>query len=193
MSYETDALVLVVSEETGAISIADNGSLQRFLSLDDLEHELSSRLGEVEGFSGFKRSKKSIWSGLWYAIRRGLIVAPLTVAVWYLADQATQVSADNVSVVLQPTSDPNHIVSVTAPQPVVFSVDFRGAKRSLDALLDTAEDGRVLLSWQAEQRTAGQFELQVATILSNHAQIRDLGLTVLEVIPPEVEVEVDRW
>ncbi len=44
MSYESDALVLVVSEETGTISLADNGRLTRYLSLDELEHELESRL-----------------------------------------------------------------------------------------------------------------------------------------------------
>ena len=44
MSYETDALVLVVSEETGTISLADGGRLTRFLSLDDLADELSARL-----------------------------------------------------------------------------------------------------------------------------------------------------
>lgn len=44
MSYETDALVLVISEETGVVSLADNGRLTRYLSLDDLADELSNRL-----------------------------------------------------------------------------------------------------------------------------------------------------
>lgn len=42
MSQMTDALCVVVSEETGKISVASNGTLQRELSGPDLEHLLSS-------------------------------------------------------------------------------------------------------------------------------------------------------
>ena len=40
LSEDTDALVLIVSEETGAISVADRGELRRRLSLGDLEQAL---------------------------------------------------------------------------------------------------------------------------------------------------------
>lgn len=191
MSYETDAVVLVVSEESGAISIADNGKLLRFLSLDDLEHELTTRLGGSESSQGQTRNRKNVMSNSWYAIRRSLIVAPLTVAIWYLADQATLVDADNVAINLQPVSDPNYIIAVTAPQPAVFSIDLRGAKRSIDELLDEAEDGRIALTWQASERSAGTYTLSVATILDNHPRLRELGLVIREAEPDAIEVEVD--
>jgi diadenylate cyclase len=46
VSKECDALVVVVSEETGAIRIAERGRLTGPLTLDELRSELSRRLGE---------------------------------------------------------------------------------------------------------------------------------------------------
>ncbi len=45
VSKECDALVVVVSEETGAIRLAERGTLSSPLTLDELRSELSARLG----------------------------------------------------------------------------------------------------------------------------------------------------
>jgi len=45
LSEETDALVLVVSEETGIVSIAAGGRLDRNLTVDDLRERLRGELG----------------------------------------------------------------------------------------------------------------------------------------------------
>jgi diadenylate cyclase len=44
LAEDSDALIVIVSEETGAISLAANGKLYRNLSLDELEKELRTRL-----------------------------------------------------------------------------------------------------------------------------------------------------
>lgn len=44
MSENSDALVIVVSEETGAISVAENGSLERSFTRDSLKKMLRSKL-----------------------------------------------------------------------------------------------------------------------------------------------------
>jgi len=46
LSEETDAVVVVLSEETGIISIAQDGHLQRHLSLGQLRAQLIERLSE---------------------------------------------------------------------------------------------------------------------------------------------------
>jgi diadenylate cyclase len=48
MSQETDAVVLVVSEETGDISIAERGQLIRKLTPDTLKGLLSELLGRAD-------------------------------------------------------------------------------------------------------------------------------------------------
>ena len=51
MSQESDAIVMVVSEETGDISIAERGQLIRKLTPDALRGLLSELLGRPESAS----------------------------------------------------------------------------------------------------------------------------------------------
>lgn len=47
LSQESDALVIIVSEETGTISIAERGELTRGLSIDELRPILTRGLGKI--------------------------------------------------------------------------------------------------------------------------------------------------
>ena len=49
LAEETDALAIVVSEETGRISVAVSGNLHHDLTLEGLEHVLEERLGPAAG------------------------------------------------------------------------------------------------------------------------------------------------
>jgi diadenylate cyclase len=59
ISEQADVISVVVSEETGRISIADNGTLVRGLSVQELRNELHRRLS-----SPTDKSMKSIWKVL---------------------------------------------------------------------------------------------------------------------------------
>jgi diadenylate cyclase len=57
MSENSDALVVVVSEETGAISVAENGELTRGYTKESLKKLLTSSLiNDKEGGSGREKS-----------------------------------------------------------------------------------------------------------------------------------------
>lgn len=58
MSEASDALVVIVSEETGAISVAEGGMLKRHLSKETFEKILRTGLIPEEEKSGFQRLRK---------------------------------------------------------------------------------------------------------------------------------------
>lgn len=55
----SDALVIVVSEETGIISIAENGKLQRNLNGEQLKDMLSKKIGKIKINKVFKHDKNT--------------------------------------------------------------------------------------------------------------------------------------
>jgi diadenylate cyclase len=76
VTEESDAVALIVSEETGAISIAHRGLLERDVKPERLEASLRRRLGEAEetGAAGdLARRKPSPWARVAHAFRVILI------------------------------------------------------------------------------------------------------------------------
>lgn len=65
MSEQSDAMILVVSEETGTISIARNGELMRYLTVDDVKEILRTAI--FRPYAAVKNSLvdkiKSLWGG----------------------------------------------------------------------------------------------------------------------------------
>jgi len=159
MSYETDALVLVVSEETGVISLADNGKLIRYLTLDDLATELTNRLGGLVADAG--DSSRRARGQVWPRVRRMLVVVPLTGVIWYLADQATFASATMKIDLGVQHSDPAQIVDVLDPRPP-SALAGAGRGRPMDALhvdralLEATLTGPARAIDQVRNRAAGQ-------------------------------------
>lgn len=65
MSEQSDAMILVVSEETGTISIARNGELMRYLTVDDVKEILRTAIfrPHASGKNSLVDKIKSLWGG----------------------------------------------------------------------------------------------------------------------------------
>lgn len=195
MSYETDALLLVVSEETGAIAIADNGELQRFLSIDDLAGELETRLESHDGdgaplaIGPHGRG----WRRVWRYARHWLTVGVLTATVWYLADQSTQIEVEGAKLELTiATPEQNRSVDLLAPSPPLFSVTLRGPARAVNALRNAAlyEPLRVTWVMPAGEQT-GERAMTSASIFAQLSELRSRGIQPVTVRPEQVRFRLD--
>lgn len=197
LSSESDALVLVISEETGTISIADQGELTRFLPMDELEEELEQRLSKAHFMASTARGWIRSLSDFWRVFRRLLVVAPLSVVIWLLADQASQIAANDIEIALdvqRPTAE--SVVEALEPQSLQFILTLKGPTRAIDELRRSTALGPLSLQWRPEGALARVGE----HILSDddlRAQIdaidafRRLGVTVMGVNPPDMRYQVD--
>jgi diadenylate cyclase len=194
LSQESDALVLVVSEETGTLSIADGGKLVRFLSLDDLEQELHTRLG---GRYSDPRRRRALhrWVEWPRVLRRLAVVAPLTVVIWFLAEQASLISRDGMRLRLNIVHDPDLHVEVLDgdTQTQEFTVTLLGPVREVDRLRATARDGPLDVDWKLPPELAapGSHHVPAATLLSGLPSLARHGVTVQKVNPERVHFAVD--
>lgn len=191
MSYESDALVLVVSEETGTISLADHGKLTRFLSIDDLEDELTRRLGAAS--PGRPTSLRSVAHLTWRATRRLLVVVPLTLTIWIVASQWTQAQIEGVPVQLDVRlADPQRALDVLSPPRGVFRVSFQGTARAVEALREFTDDRPLRLDWLLKEPSVRDREevRPARELLDNLPAIQKLGLSVERVAPSHLRFAV---
>ncbi|MBL8878216.1 MAG: diadenylate cyclase [Phycisphaerales bacterium] len=193
MSYETDALLVVVSEETGQISIADRGHLVRLASPEQLVDELEKRLGAKYG-PGAGRARASWTPRLtWGSVRRALVVVPLTMIIWYLADQATQVESEGIGVALEVNAGPERIVEVREPDSRNFEVTLRGSQRAIDAIRAVADNKPAAIEWTLPRSysEANTYSLPSAELLNRLPAFEARGLTVLAATPATLTFDVD--
>ena len=147
LAEESDAVVLIVSEETGSISLAKDGKLWSDIAPEQLERELGRMLG--------RRSRAgdgaSVGSALLGTLRHDLVWLPgsllLALGIFYIAHQGLQESrefhvrfvdggrrADQEprpdEVVVLFDSPESHLVEGQSP----WSVEVRGTRRQLEEM-----------------------------------------------------------
>ncbi len=198
LSQESDALVLVVSEETGRISLAERGKLTRLSDPDSLESELVGRLGGNRDAS----APRAAWLKRWSAWRRPSfwrrigIVTPVSFVIWLLADQASMVTLSDVPIELNLQTDAGVAVQLQQPATPDFRVDLRGSKRQIDAVRDLVRSGELRLDWRLPTPYArpGEHPLsadELIEVLDGMPEIRRRGLFVTRVVPDRMQFMVD--
>jgi len=193
MSYETDALVLVVSEETGTISLADAGKLTRFLSLDELADELAARLGVRTKDHGEKTKKLIPTDRIWRGLRRLAVVIPLTLVIWLAANQASLTDIDGVDVELSLRLNvPGSVVDIVQPSQGRFKVKFQGSFRAIERLRDRTLTQPLRLSWElSERELAGPRERRVIDLINRLPEVERLRVSAVEARPEQLVFEAD--
>lgn len=199
LSSESDALVLVISEETGTISLADSGKLTRFLALDDLEEELESRL--VDRFLTSGRTRRvGTASDAWRITRRLLVVVPLTLVIWFLADQASLISAagpEGIPVHMRIAHAGSLHVDIHEPQPADFTLDVRGPRRAIEQLWAVTADQPFQVEWPLPDAYTrpGRVRLegdQLRDVIASLPPVQERGVFVENVKPDRFEFAVDQ-
>jgi diadenylate cyclase len=195
LSSESDALVLVVSEETGTISLADSGKLTRFLAVDDLEEELEARLTGRP--ATYHRRRLHTLSDVWRVLRRLLVVVPLTLVIWFLADQASLTTAEGISVELSVAHDATLQVDVVQPRPPLFTLELRGPTRGVEAFRVAAAEGLIRLEWSLPTHYArpGILRLEkgeLRAVIEELPALKSRGVFVEDVSPDSFEFTVDQ-
>ena len=186
LSTESDALILIISEETGTISIADNGKLTRYLALDDLQDELETRLAP-RSIVGRRRAART-FSDFWRIARRLLVVLPLTLVIWFLAEQASQIRADGIEIELRVLPRRGVHVDVVDP-PARFTLAVRGPSKEIDALRSATAERPLRTDWElpdAYTRVEGMQKIEVPqlrALLESLPELEDRGIFVEDVTP----------
>lgn len=193
LSSETDALILIVSEETGTISIADHGQLIRYLALDDLDDELRTRLADfADQQDGRPRSFRS---RTWRSLRRLLVVAPLTLVIWFLADQAGLVRADDLRVAVRIQADPEIDISLLEPAAPLFGLAVRGPKVEVDKLRRPDGSPEQFTWTLRDTPDPGEYGFsgeRLTEIFQQMVDARGVRLAVERVKPENVRIGIDR-
>ena len=193
LSSESDALVLVVSEETGTISLADRGKLTRYLALDDLDEELNTRLaGHMLTQTGTRRA--NILSDAWRVVRRLLVVAPLTLVIWFLADQASLMRSEDVPAVVSILYD-RGALEIKPAESEPFALALSGPTREVVALSAMTGEGPLQLKWSLPPAYArpGHITLEfeeLRSILESLPLFRDRGVFIDNIHPGKFEFDV---
>ena len=191
VTEESDAVVIVVSEESGAVSLAADGRLERGLSDDELRRRLREIFrqerpltlkrigGELKRVSGRSAGERPFRvRSLW------LYALALSVVLWVLAPRPGGVSSEPAA---------------SAERPVVSAIEVRGLESGV-AVVSMREWATLELRSSQPGTSIDVDQLQVYVDLSGRGEgvhtvpvivVPPLGVQVLEVDPQFVEVRVE--
>lgn len=153
LSKTTDAVVVLVSEETGQIALATDGKLTRFLTLEQLRQQLldlmmpfaekKRRAAKSENASPDSSPRKDATASpapaksrrpvkRWPRLRTALIVIALSAVIWVFAERAV-IKKDDVAVrITLPTAHRDLLLQYTDSDKNVLDDSFRPARLTVE-------------------------------------------------------------
>ena len=217
MSQECDAIVIVVSEETGAISIAEHGRLRRAVSAETLRktllgafapeaeeppkpeaEESPSQRSDCPAEVAEDESATASENRTRLRQRKApnvqqlkliLVTVVLTFVIWSTADQLLTDLVDvTVTVKPAPTGDPRIIVETVPAGRNTFQIRLEGPRRLVEQV---RQEGLGLVSLPVRDQPNGVYRIDVQRELSVYPE-PFRGLRIVSVEPSHVQVAIDR-
>lgn len=210
LSEETDALAIVVSEETGKISVAQGGTLSFDLTLEQLERHMDQALGARQRSSRREKgAHRTLWSRLWSDPVRKLAAVALAVALWFYLDRKVSlpypapmqlgviatgekmpqdVGVNQLVVILPPDRVLRGFQDLTGKSIDKVTINFRGPKNTIEALRSEGLKLGVSLPKVAWDRVESA-DFTVDDVQRTHRSLDD-GSVTMSMDPQRVKIQV---
>ena len=181
LSEKTDALAIIVSEETGTISIALNGKLRKIKDAEDLEKKITKFLKEK-----FPQEPHSIWENL---IKKNsaikLTSISIAIALWFFSlFQIETVQKDFTVPITYKSVPETMIIQDTKPNELTVTLAGRG-----QAIFSRLQEGDIEIIINGKDIKNGINNI----ILEKDFVKRPLQISVLDITPANVRITAQKY
>lgn len=181
ISEKTDALTIIVSEEKGTISIAQDGKLREVKNAEDLEKKITKFLKEK-----FPQELHSMWKNL---VRKnsGIKLASMGIAItlWFFSlSQAGTVQKDFTVPITYKSVSETTIIENTKPSEFTVTLTGRG-----QAIFNRLQEGDVEIIINGKDIKNGINNI----ILEKDFVKRPLQVSVLNITPANVRITAQEY
>ncbi len=181
ISEKTDALIIIVSEERGEVSIAKNGKIKTLKNVQELEKYLNTHYQEMFPVEEEPLFKKVFRDNIPQKIAAVTIAS---VAWFFIVFQAEIVQRDFSIPISYVNISEEKIIEQTTPETVTVTLSARG-----QATLSSINTDSLRLAISGDNLTAGINEIEIERGQINHP----FNVSVVNISPSIITVEVKEY